>query len=203
MRRSRRLRLQRPLAGLWKANATRLVSAGPSSLRYRVVAWPTGKTVRTAARQLSATIGYDSGVYVLVRCDAGMTDREVIRATLSLELEVLYIGLSETKWYVRTGLLGRGLSGGALTHDAARQLADAQPRIDASEIRMVLVAFSPAFSLESFLLREHMRATGRYPQFNRGRGTRSSARVRKRGVKVGWRMLLAHRRDRPSGEPNE
>jgi hypothetical protein len=174
----------------------RWIETGPTALRYDVVSLPTGKAVRAAARSLTQRTGWDSGVYILVKCPAAMSPRSVVRAALTLELEVLYIGLSETNWEVRLAMLACGLSGGALRHDAAKGVAEADPAIERSELRLILISFSPAFSLERFLLEEFGRLTGHYPLLNRSRATRSSARVRKKGVAISWAALLEARQRR-------
>lgn len=174
------------------------IGARPSCLRYAVAGGLQASVVRKKASELSRKTGWESGVYVLVRCPPNIGDRAVVRAALRLETDILYIGLSETKWQKRLSLLSSGLSGGSLRHDAARRIARAN--IDPNEIRLVLISFSPAFSLESFLIDEYVAQMQDYPIFNFARGCRSSTAVLKTGTRIGWSLLFACLRLRASPE---
>lgn len=176
------------------------ILSGPSCLRYRVTARFKGRDVKEVARCISKETEWASGVYVLVRCSAALSDRQVVRAALRLEAEILYVGLSEKDWHVRVGTLGHGLWGGALSHDAARWVART-PSIHLSELRLILISFSPAFSLEDFLIEEHARHTGRFPTFNFTWGGRSFPNIGKVGIKgLTWAKLLSFRKLRRSLE---
>ena len=168
----------------------RWVTAGPSCLRYGVVSFISRASVRQQIKSLSTQVGWTSGVYVLVRCASALSDRIVIRKLLTLELEVLYIGLSEKNWHLRVAQFVRGLTGGSLHHDAARELNAQIPAVPHEELRLILVCFSPAYSLETFLIREYGRHTGFYPLFNHGPGTRSSTAILRKGCQLSWSALM-------------
>ena len=181
----------------------RWITAGPSCLRYAVVSFISRASVRQQVRSLSTQVNWTSGVYVLVRCSPALSDRLVVRRALKLELEVLYIGLSEKSWHRRVEQFVRGLTGGSLHHAAARELHFQIPAVPHEQLRVILVSFSPAYSLETFLIREHCRQTGRYPLLNHGPGTRSSTEILRKGCQLSWPQLIKYRSLRRSAVTEE
>lgn len=135
--------------------------------------------------------GTKAGVYVLVHCPPSLTAQEVIRGVLSGRVQVLYVGLSETEGRHRASTLVCGLTGGSQAHEAARELNQDHPDLRGSDhLRLIVCSYSPAYSLENFLISEYGRFFGVYPRLNHGRSARSSTHVRKLPRRVTWENLL-------------
>lgn len=201
-RRQRALRLQRNLTENSSAPKPRqFVTAAPVRpvRRFAVVKPCHRREVAEACRRLAAREGISAGVYVLVASRGVSKRRELVRAVLGGRAKVLYLGLSQTSLARRTAQLSRGLSGGALQHDAAKEIMSLPPgELDPSSLSLVLVPFQAAYPLESFLLTEHVRSTGELPRFNHGPSTRPSSPFRPPWIRLCWERLIGHGAQRAS-----
>lgn len=159
-------------------------------LRWSVCPARSPGEVNRAVKRFKNRSGTKAGVYLLLRCPSGLRRTDVVRGALSGAFQVLYIGLSETEHRHRAAQLACGLVGDKPRHDAAKQVLG-DPDLQASDdLQLLLCSFSPAFSLEDFLLNEHVRRFGDLPPFNHGRSTRPSTHLRKMARRINWDMLV-------------
>jgi hypothetical protein len=132
-----------------------------------------------------------TGVYVIAYDPEARRPRELIRAVMRSKVEILYIGKSDDSLIRRTGSLACGLSGGHVTHDFAVKMAKGLlGSFDVAHLRMILIPYRPAYRLEGFLLREHVRVNGERPIGNDDMGGFTSARNGRSPFRPDWDNLL-------------
>jgi hypothetical protein len=161
-------------------------------LRSWIVVDPASRMdVRLSARRLRDRSGLATGIYLVVLDPEARSSRELVRAVIRSRVEILYIGKSDDSLIRRTGSLACGLSGGHVTHDFAMKMAKGLlGSFDVTHLRMLLIPYRPAYRLEGFLLREHVRVNGERPIGNDDMGGFTSARNGRSTFRPDWDNLL-------------
>ena len=145
--------------------------------------------VRQAARHAARRSRQSAGAYAIVTLLGALPAPRAIGAVLRGEAEVFYIG-GTCSLRDRLNRLLSGLTGTPYRHGAADKiLAEVGTDRAFLDYFLIVVPCWAYDSLETFLIKEHVRFCGHYPPGNDRRGGSTNARHRPAWVHWEWSML--------------